>query len=335
MELGSGERLPCQLVIMSVGVRPNVALARQAGLAIGRLGGILVDQRMRTSDPSIYAGGDCVEIPNLVSGQTTYLPLGSMANRQGRVIGSNVAGGADRFPGGVGSFIIKGFGLGAARAGLTMAQAETAGFDPVTAHASQADRAHFYPTQSMMHMQLIADRKTRRVLGVQAIGKNGDAVKARVDAVAAVLPHAPDLEEISNLEVTYAPPYASAMDIVNAAANAVRNVLDGLVQPIEMLDFMDVLKNTDMKILDVREAELATGHKARYGDRWINIPLHEIPARMGEIPGEEPLAVFCNTGLRSYEAARFLAQKGFKDLHNVAGGFSLMRHLEEKPAEEK
>ncbi|EPR39082.1 FAD-dependent pyridine nucleotide-disulfide oxidoreductase, partial [Desulfovibrio sp. X2] len=208
---GAGE-IPCDLVIFAAGARPATQLARDAGLATGRFGGILVDARMRTSDPNIYAGGDCVELRHLVSGHTVHLPLGSLANRAGRVIGSNVTGGDARFEGVVGSFVIKVFGLGVARAGLTEAQARDAGFDPAYAIVPTTDKAHFYPGAKMLYFKLIADRKSRRVLGVEAICENGDAAKARVDAVAALLPHRATVEDVSNLEVAYAPPFAQAMD---------------------------------------------------------------------------------------------------------------------------
>ena len=155
----NGGELPCDLVILAVGVRPNSELARAAGLDIGRLGGIRVDAHLRTSDPDIYAGGDCVEMTHLVSGQPVHLPLGSVANRQGRVIGTNLAGGDAIFPGVVGSFCIKVFDLGLFTAGLTVEQATAAGFDCAYTVVAQADRAHFYPTQDMMIMKLIACRK--------------------------------------------------------------------------------------------------------------------------------------------------------------------------------
>lgn len=319
--------IPCQLVIFGVGARPNTQIAREAGLAVGPFGGLLVDARMRTSDPSIYAGGDCCEVRNLITGGSTYLPLGSLANRQGRVIGTNVAGGNERFEGAVGTFCLKAFELGTARAGLTLKQAREAGFDAESALVVMADRAHFFPGNELMYMSLIADRTTRRVLGIEAVGPAGDAVKARVDAVAALLKYKPDLDDISNLEVGYAPPYASAMDIVNAAGNALKNILDGYSDPVDATAFLDLLEDDANVFVDVRGESVSKKMQAVYGDRWITLPQDDLPERYGELPRDKRLHVFCNTGLRSYESQLFLREKGFTNLKNIAGGFAVARLL--------
>lgn len=319
--------IPCSQVIFGVGARPNTKLAQEAGLATGPFGGLLVDARMRTADPSIYAGGDCCEIRNAITGGSMYLPLGSLANRQGRVIGTNITGGNERFDAVVGTFCLKAFDLGVASAGLTPAQAERFGFDPVDALVVGADRAHFFPGNALMSMKLVADRKTRRVLGVQAVGENGDAVKARVDAVAVLLAHKPDLDDISNLEVGYAPPYASAMDIVNIAGNAVKNILDGIGDQHNPLDFVEHIEDGDFRVLDVRASNEAEPFQARYGEKWMNIPQDELAARWQEIPTDKPVLVFCNTGARSYESTVFLKEKGLKDIGNVGGGAATVKQL--------
>ncbi|MBU1002203.1 MAG: FAD-dependent oxidoreductase [Proteobacteria bacterium] len=319
--------IPCQLVIFGVGARPSTQLAREAGLAVGPFGGLLVDARMRTSDPHIYAGGDCCEVRNLITGGSTYLPLGSLANRQGRVIGTNVAGGNERFEGAVGTFCLKAFELGVAKAGLTLKQARDAGFDAEEGMVVMADRAHFFPGNELMFMSLIADRTTRRVLGIEAVGPQGDAVKARVDAVAVLLPHKPDLDDISNLEVGYAPPYASAMDIVNAAGNALKNILDGYSEPIDPVAFLEMLKDESNVFVDVRDEKVSRKMQAIYGERWICLPQDDLPTRWQELPRDRRLHVFCNTGLRSYESQLFLREKGFTDLKNIAGGFATARLL--------
>jgi NADPH-dependent 2,4-dienoyl-CoA reductase/sulfur reductase-like enzyme/rhodanese-related sulfurtransferase len=318
--------LPCELVVLAVGVRPNANLAKKADLTVGRLGGIVVDQQMRTSDPDIYSGGDCVELPHQISGQQVHMPLGSLANRHGRVIGSNIVkGGGERFKGTIGSFCVKVFDFGVARAGLTMTQAADAGFDPVHAVVVQADRAHFYPSMGLMYMKLIADRKTRRVLGVEAIGPQGDAVKARVDAVAALMPTGGDLADISNLEVAYAPPFASAMDIVNNVANSLENILDGRQKPIDVIDFLDTFKRNGIKVLDVRSAAQSAPFVEKYGDRWINIPQEDLAGRIDELPGGEPLLLICGSGPRSYEAQLFLRNMGIGDTKNIQGGVGMVK----------
>ncbi|MDZ7598859.1 MAG: FAD-dependent oxidoreductase [Desulfobacterales bacterium] len=321
----SNGQIPCQLVILAVGVRPNSTLAREAGLAVGRFGGIRVDEGLRTSDPDIYAGGDCVEILHKVSGETVHMPLGSLANRQGRVIGTNITGGRGHFGSTVGTFCLKVFDFGIARAGLTERQAAAAGFDPVHAVVVQSDRAHFYPSQELMYVKLIADRKTRRVLGIEAVGKAGDAVKGRVDAVAALLHHDVCLEEISNLEVAYAPPFASAMDIVNNAANALENILEGRQEPIDVAEFLEDFKEGKVRVLDVRSAVQSSPFMEKYGSQWLNIPQEELICRLDEVPRGEKLCLICGSGPRSYEAQLLLRSKGIEETKNIQGGVGMVK----------
>lgn len=318
--------IPCDLVILSVGVRPNSLLAEEAGLTIGPTGGIKVDDHLRTSDPKIYAGGDCVEMTHLISGEPTHLPLGSIANRHGRVIGTNVSGGKATFPGVVANFCIKIFDLALFTAGLTEDQARAAGFDAVSTVAAQADRAHFYPSQDMMVMKLIACRKTGRILGVESFGPDGDAVKARVDAIAALLPHKASVADISNLEVAYAPPFASAMDIVNSAANALENTIAGRHEPVDVGTFLELFKNDAAKVLDVRSAVQAAPFVAKYEDRWQNIPQEELAGRIQEVDAEaKPLYLICGSGPRSYEAQLLLRHKGITDTRNIQGGVKMLK----------
>jgi NADPH-dependent 2,4-dienoyl-CoA reductase/sulfur reductase-like enzyme/rhodanese-related sulfurtransferase len=317
--------IPCDLVVLAVGVKPYTDLAGDAGLAVGRSGGILVDQRMRTSDPDIFAGGDCVEILHLVSGEYIPMPLGSLANRQGRVIGTNLAGGHERFAGTVGTFCVKIFDLTVARAGLTEKQALETGFDAVHATVVQADRAHFYPTMKLMYVKLIADRRTRRVLGIEAAGWQGDAVKARVDAVAVMLPLKADVNDISNLEVAYAPPFASAMDIVNNAANSLDNIISGRHETIDVIDFLERFKSGRKRVLDVRSPVQAGPFVEKYPDRWLNINQEELSARLDEVPGDEPLFLVCGSGPRSYESQLLLRQKGINaQTLNIQGGIGMI-----------
>ena len=318
-------RIPCDMVILAVGVRPNGRLAAEAGLSTGSFGGIVVDKCLRTSDPDIYAGGDCIEMVHLVSGSQVPMPLGSLANRQGRVIGSNIAGFHSQFNGTVGSFVIKVFDIGVATAGLTCQQAEAAGFEPVHSLVAQADRAHFYPTHALMYVKLIADRKSRRVLGVEAVGPNGDAVKARVDAVAALLPYAVDVSTISNLEVAYAPPYASAMDIINNAANVLDNIMMGYNAPIDVSSFIADFNAEKTTVLDVRGQAESKPFREKYGERWINIPQPELAERLAELPKEEAMCLICDTGPRSYEAQLLLRSHGISNTKNIQGGYGMLR----------
>jgi NADPH-dependent 2,4-dienoyl-CoA reductase/sulfur reductase-like enzyme/rhodanese-related sulfurtransferase len=317
--------IPCDLVIQAVGVRPNSGLAQDAGLDVGEMGGILVNDELRTSDPHIYAGGDCIEVRHLLTGDYGHFSLGSLANRQGRVIGTNLAGGRAVFSGVVGNFCLKVFDLGFFRAGLTKKQALTAGLDAVETVVAQGDRAHFYPDQEMMVMKLIADRHRRQVIGVEAVGPNGDAVKARVDAVAALLPYRPPPEAVANLEVSYSPPYASAMDIVNSAANVLENTLDGLHVPADAAEFSAAfIADQTIRVLDVRSPTQAQPFIDTFGDRWQNIPQEELAARVDEVNGKGPLWLICGSGQRSYEAQLVLRRHGINDTINVQGGIKMI-----------
>jgi NADPH-dependent 2,4-dienoyl-CoA reductase/sulfur reductase-like enzyme/rhodanese-related sulfurtransferase len=318
--------IPCDLVIMAVGVRPNTNIAKSAGLPVGRFGGLIVDNCLRTIDPDIYAGGDCIEMTNLITGHSHPLPLGSLANRHGRIIGTNIAGGCEQFKGSVGSFCLKVFEMGIARAGITAKQARQAGFDPVHTVVIQGDRAHFYPSMELMAIKLIADRRTHQVLGIEAAGKGGDAVKSRVDAVAAILPYKPLVSDISNLEVTYAPPFASAMDIINAAGNSLENILEGRQQPIDTLEFLENFEKGNVRVLDVRSPVQSGPFVKKYGDQWINIDQMDLKEKLSEVPQDEELMLVCGSGARSYEAQLMLQNEGIHpNTRNIQGGIGMIK----------
>jgi NADPH-dependent 2,4-dienoyl-CoA reductase/sulfur reductase-like enzyme/rhodanese-related sulfurtransferase len=324
----SNRTLEADLVVTAVGVRPNSELAREAGLLVSPRGGIVVNGKLETSDPSIYAGGDCIEVRHLISGKPVFFPQGSLANRQGRIIGTNLAGGCATFGGVAGSFSIKIFDLAAASTGLTPAAALREGFDAVSALVVQADRAHFYPGQDLMYFLLTADRKTRRVLGAQAIGRNGDAVVGRINAIAAALPFRPTLEDVSNLEVAYSPPFASALDIVNAAANTAENIIEGLNRPAGIEEFERCFlgeAEDDAICLDVRGPANAAPFVERFGSRWLNVPQETLRGRTGEIPRDKRLFVVCNSGVRSYEALLQLEAAGLCNAVNLEGGIAALK----------
>jgi len=321
----SRDTLDADIVVIAAGVRPNSELAKSAGIAVGQSGGILVDRRLRTNDPNIYAGGDCIETRNLVSGENMLMALGSLANRQGRIIATNISGGNSHFAGTVGTFCVKVFDQGVSKAGLTFRQARETGFDPIYAVVSQADHAHFYPSSEMIYLSLLADRKSRRILGVEAIGKHGDAVKSRVDTIAVLLKHGLDVDEVCNMETAYAPPFASAMDVINNAGNALDNVLAGYNRTIDAADFMDIFHHGMIRVLDIRGEREAQPFIEKYGERWLSIPQPELRKRIDEIPDDEQLYLFCDTGARSYEAQVFLNSKGITNTLQVQGGYAMIR----------
>lgn len=315
--------IPAELVVMSAGVHPSTEIAKDAGLTVTEKGLLVVDEHMRTSDPDIYAGGDCVTITNQVTGKPGWYPLGSMANRQGRIIGTNIAGGSDRFDGAVGAWGVKLCSLNAAGAGLTLDSAVREGFDAISVQVVQADRAHFFPTKAPMSMELVVDRKTRRVLGVQGVSPAGDALAARINPVAALLSHKIDVAEISNLEVLYSPPFASAMDIINTLGNAADNMLSGSYKPMTLEEFDAAWANRekeDFYLLDARPKAMGAAFAEKYGDSWHNIPQDEVGKRLEEIPADKPVIITCNTGLRAYEAQLVLTNAGRNNTKSVFGG---------------
>jgi NADPH-dependent 2,4-dienoyl-CoA reductase/sulfur reductase-like enzyme/rhodanese-related sulfurtransferase len=324
----SANTMGVDIVVLAAGVRPNADLAKRAGISVGMSGGIIVDRRMRTSDPNIYAGGDCVEIRNLISGENMLMALGSLANRQGRVIATNINGGQSHFRGTVGTFCLKVFDLGVAKAGLTYRQAKETGFEPVYGVVAQADHAHFYPSSEMIYISLLADRKSRKILGIEAAGKNGDAVKARVDSLAVLLRHGADVEEVCGLEVGYAPPFASAMDVINNAGNALDNILSMQNRPVDAADFLVEFAKGEIKVLDVRGAKEAAPFVKKYGDRWINIPQAELRSRVESISADDSFFLLCDTGPRSYEAQVFLSSKGIENTKNIQGGYAMIKVLD-------
>jgi len=319
--------LPAELVVIATGVRPNAALARAAGLAVGPLGGITVNEQLQTSDPAIYAGGDCVEMTSLVTGKPVFAPLGSLANREGRVIADHIAGKPVRFDGVVGSFIVKIFDSALAAAGVTQEQAVAAGFDAVRVLVVGYDRAHFMPGKAILVLQLIVDRATRRVLGFQAAGPANDAVLARVNAVAALLKHAPTVEEIGQLELAYSPPFASAMDTLNALGNTAGNLLDGLYRCMTAVDAVAALRDpaSDVLFVDTNAAKSAAPYIERYPGRWVNIPYQQLPGRLAELPRERTLVTICDSGIRSFESQVVLSANGFARAFAMEGGLNILK----------
>ena len=332
------QELPADLVILAAGVRPNTILAEQAGLAIGKTGGIIVNEFLQTSDQNIYAGGDCIEVPHLITKQPCWVPSGSLANRQGRVIGTNAAGGRETFPGVIGSFAVKLFDLSAGRSGLTYAAACQAGFDAEEALVIQADRAHFFPGQELMALKLVADRKTRQVLGISGVAKNGDALMARLNAVAGALPFRITIEEVANLEIPYSPPFSGAMDILNAVANTLKNTIEGKNRPLPVEQFQNLFegrKEKDVLFLDVRGPRNAQPYIQKFSPDWINIPGETLPGRLHELPEDKKLILICNSGVRSYEAQILLDKDGITNTLNLAGGVAALKWTGLNPLEEE
>ena len=316
------------LVIVAVGAEPNSDLARAAGLDISPRGGIVVNSKMQSSDPDIYAGGDCVEVTNLLSGKPAYYPLGSMANRQGRIIGTNLAGGNAEFPGAVGSFVVKVFELSVAAAGLSIEVARREGFDAISALVVQFDRAHFYPEKDLMTLELVVEKTSGRVLGIQGVGPMGDGTVGRINAVASILKYKPTAEDIGNLEVAYSPPFSAAMDILNALGNTAENIMAGKNRVVDVDQFSKIWKQKesgDVVFLDCRGWGNAEPFVNKYPHHWKSLPQDELRARIAEVPRNKKLVLICNTGVRSYEAQVTLDEMGITDSCNLQGGVACLK----------
>ena len=318
--------LEADMVIMAAGVRPNSDLAKAAGLDVSEHGGVIVDERLQTSDPNIFAGGDLIQVKNRVMGKPGYLPMGSMANRQGRVIGDNLAGGTSRFGGVVGSFCVKLFELAAAGAGLSIEAAKRAGYDAINVHMSQLDRAHFYPNKGLMYLDLVVEKKTARVLGIQGVSNMGDALIGRINVVASMLKDRPTVRELSNVEMAYSPPFAAAMDIINSLGNVADNILAGRNRGVGLDEFQAMWaerENGKRVFLDCRSIGDAEKFLEKYpSSYWMSIPQEDLAERMDEVPRDKEVVLICNTGARSYEAQVMLDNIGVTNTKNLQGGMA-------------
>ncbi len=320
--------IEADIVIMAVGIVANAEIAKEAGLDIGPTGAIVVNEKLETSDPDIYAGGDCAEILNLLSKKPGYYPLGSLANRHGRIIGTNLAGGNASVDGAVGSWVLKIFEYCLAGTGLTLQTALDSGYDAISVMMCQMDRAHFYPENHLMHLELIVDQSTRQILGIQGLGTGGDALVGRVNTIAGIIKYKPTIEDISNLEFAYSPPFSAAMDIINALANIADNVIANRLNPVtseELATIWDEKDNGEYFFIDCREKPDAAPLVEKYPDVWNNIPQGEIKNRLEEIPKDKNIILVCNTGMRSYEAQLNLTEMGFSNTKSVYGGVKMVK----------
>jgi len=321
--------LEADLVILATGYRANSKLAKEAGLDIDpTTGGILVNEFMQTSDPNIYAGGDCVAVPHAITGKRVCLPLGSMANRQGRVIGTNLAGGKSKFEHVVGTWCVKLFNTSASGTGLTIAKAKAEGFDAVSVCIEHLDRAHFYPETTMMSLEIVVERETRRILGIQGICAAGDALKARIDLVAGMLQFGkPTIDDLSNAEIGYTPPFASAMDAINVVANVADNLLAGrlsVMEPDEFVALWEDRANNDVYFADARPTTSSRKITEKYPNDWHSTPLENIKEVLKTLPRDRPIALICNTGLRSADLMFAMKTEGFTNMRNCMGGMQAL-----------
>ena len=309
----SGASFPTDLVILAIGVRPETELAKATGLQIGSRGGIVVDAQMRTSDPQIWAIGDAVEVPDVLTGQDTVLPLAGPANRQGRVAAESIAGRATNFRGIQATAVVGVLGLTVASTGASekgLRRAGVTSFEKVYLHPGH--HASYYPGARPIHLKLLFSVPDGRILGAQAIGLEG--VEKRIDVIATAIQFRGTVHDLAEAELCYAPQFGAAKDPVNLAGMLAENVLNG---DMPVADWLEV-DRTDALLLDVREpGEFAAGHIPKA----INLPLSQMRDRYAELPTDRDIWTYCGVGQRAYFATRFLAQHGYRS-RNLSGGYA-------------
>lgn len=307
--------LHADMVILAIGVTPDTAIAGEAGLELGIKGAIVVNSRMETSVPDIYAAGDAVQVKHYVTGADALISLAGPANKQGRIIADNICGGDSHYLGSQGSSVIKIFDMTAAATGINETNARKAGLDAESVILSPMSHAGYYPGGRVMTMKVVFERGTFRLLGAQIVGYEG--VDKRIDVLATAIHAGLKATQLKDLDLAYAPPYSSAKDPVNMAGFMIDNIAGGKLRQWHLEDLSAMLRDGNITLLDTRTAgEYRRGHI----DGFINIPVDELRERLDEIDPAKPVYVICQSGLRSYIAVRILEGNGF-EAYNFAGGF--------------
>jgi len=307
--------LHADMVVLAIGVTPDTALAKEAGLELGIKGSIVVNDRMETSVPDIYAAGDAVQVKHYVTGEDTLISLAGPANKQGRIIADNICGGDSRYLGSQGSSVIKVFDMTAATTGINETNAKKAGLDVDKVILSPMSHAGYYPGGKLMTMKVVFEKETYRLLGAQIVGYEG--VDKRIDVLATAIHAGLKATQLKNLDLAYAPPYSSAKDPVNMAGFMIDNLANGTMKQWYLEDAHQLPRDGSVTLLDTRTVgEYSSGHI----EGFVNIPVDELRERIGEIEAGKSVYVICQSGLRSYIAYRILEANGH-DAYNFAGGF--------------
>ena len=310
-----GPSLQADMVVLAIGVTPDTALAKSAGLALGIKDSILVNDRLETSVPDVYAAGDAVQVRHAVTGQDALISLAGPANKQGRIIADNICGINSRYTGSQGSSVVKVFSMTAAATGVNEKNARNAGFDPEAVILSPMSHAGYYPGGRLMTMKLVYDKPTLRVLGAQIVGYEG--VDKRIDVLATAIHAGMTAPQLKELDLAYAPPYSSAKDPVNMAGFMAEDLDQGLVQQWRAEDEPALPRDGSVQLVDVRtQAEYAAGHI----DGFINLPVDQLREHLEQLDKTKPVYLVCQSGLRSYIASRILKGSGFACSH-LAGGY--------------
>ena len=307
--------LHADMVVLAIGVTPDTGLAKEAGLELGIKGSILVNDRMETTVPDIYAVGDAVQVKHFVTGQDALISLAGPANKQGRIAADNICGGDSRYPGSQGSSVIKVFDLTAATTGINETNAKKAGLDADKVILSPMSHAGYYPGGKVMTMKVVFEKETYRLLGAQIVGYEG--VDKRIDVLATAIHAGMKATQLKELDLAYAPPYSSAKDPVNMAGFIIDNIASSTLKQWHLEDADNLPRDGSVTLLDTRTVEeFAHGHI----DGFTNIPVDELRERLGELDKSKPVYVICQSGLRSYIACRILAGNGY-NCYNFSGGF--------------
>ena len=315
--LKDGETLEADMAILAIGVTPDSHLAREAGLELGLKGSIVVNDRMETSAPNIYAAGDAVEVKHYITGEKTLISLAGPANRQGRIAADNICGGDSRYPGSQGSSVLKVFDMTVASTGINERTAKSLGIDYDKVYLSPANHAGYYPGGRLMTMKVIFEKKTWKLLGAQIVGYEG--VDKRIDVLATAMYAGITALQLKELDLAYAPPYSSAKDPVNMAGFMIENIAEGRLKQFFAEDVETLPQDGSVILLDTRTpGEYHKGHI----EGFINIPVDELRDRFSDLDKNKKVYIICQSGLRSYIAYRILTQEGY-DCRNFSGGFRL------------
>jgi NADPH-dependent 2,4-dienoyl-CoA reductase/sulfur reductase-like enzyme/peroxiredoxin family protein/TusA-related sulfurtransferase/rhodanese-related sulfurtransferase len=319
--------IPTDMLIMSIGVRPETMLAKEAGIALNEKGAVITDEHMKTSAPDVYAVGDAVEVTDSVTGKKTYVALAGPANRQGRVAADAICETESAYPGTQGSSIIKVFDMTVASTGVNEKAAKRLGLDYDKVYTWSADHATYYPGAVNMAIKTVFEKKTGRILGAQVVGFDG--VDKRCDVLATAIRAKMTGRDVAQLELCYAPPFGSAKDPVNMVGFVIENIMTGKVKQIHLDEVEKLPRDGSVQLIDDRDPE---GYETGHLDGFKNIPLSQLRTRLGELDKNKKVYVCCKIGLTAYLGCRVLMQNGF-DAYDVAGGYRLYStiHSEKNP----
>ena len=316
-------KIPADLIVLSIGVRPESSLAKACGLPCNARGGIQVDEHMRTADPDIYAVGDAVEVRDFVTGDPAMVPLAGPANREGRIAADNLFGRDSVYTGTQGSAILKIFDMAVATTGLSEKAARSKGIDCDKIFTYSANHASYYPGSTMLSIKVVFEKGGGRLLGAQIVGFDG--VDKRCDVLATAIRFGATVQDLTRLELCYAPPFGSAKDPVNMVGFVGENLQNGTVRQFHWSDVADLPRDGSVQLVDVRTpAEYARGHI----EGFRNLPLDGLRAHLSELDPGKPVYVHCHSGLRSYIACRLLTGAGFT-CYNLAGGYRLWAAIQQ------